>query len=86
MNTEEKIALAKENIKNAIRDYGLHTTSNAIFIERLARDSVYAKAPLREMFRKFDALVINGAGTHNPDYELINPVTRSMPGSVYDLG
>lgn len=107
MNMEEKIAFVRENIYGAIHDYGLHTSSNAIlndvsdcFVERLARDSVYAKAPLREMFRKspawdekLDALIINGTRTHNPNYELINnlahkilnSVTISMSSSEYDL-
>lgn len=56
MDTEEKIALAKENIKNAIRDYGLHTSSKSVlndvsddFIERLAVDNYAAKSVLREM-------------------------------------
>jgi|GEM_PF-3698475 len=60
MNTEEKITLAKENIKNAIRDYGLHTNSTGVFddisddfIERV--DNYAAKASLREMFRKSPA-------------------------------
>ena len=107
MNTEEKIALVRDNIYGAIHDYGLNTNANAVlndvsdcFIERLARDNVYAKAPLREMFRKspawdekLDALVINGTRTHNPDYELIDilahkilkPAIQSISSNEYAL-
>ena len=107
MNTEEKIALMRDDIYGAIHDYGLHISSKAIlndvsdcFVERLARDSVYAKASLREMLRKspawdekLDALVINGTRTHNPDYKLINilarkilnPAIQSMSSNEYNL-
>ena len=92
MNTEEKITLAKENIKNAIRDYGLHTNSTGVFddisddfIERLAVDNYVAKSALREMFHKspacdekLDALVINGTRTRNPDYNLIADLAEQI--------
>lgn len=76
---------AEENIRQALEDYGAHTSQHDIledvsetFIETLARDSVDAKQELRDLFSKspvwnpdLDALVINGTRTHNPDYDRI---------------
>ena len=85
MEAKEKIRLAEENIRQALRDYGRHTSRTEIldevsdaFIMRLAKDNYYAKQELRELFRKspvwdeeLDALVINGTRTHDPDYRRI---------------
>lgn len=76
---------AEENIRQALEDYGKHTSQQDIlqdvtdqFIRQLARDSVEAKEELRKLFSKspvwnpnLDALVINGTRTHNPDYDRI---------------
>ena len=86
MEAKEKIALAEENIRQALADYRRHTTQTEVlddvsecFITRLARDNYYAKQELRELFRKspvwneeLDALVINGTRTHEPDYRRIS--------------
>ena len=85
MEAEEKIRLAEENIRQALIDYGRHTSRTEVlddvsdaFIRRLAKDNYYAKQELRELFRKspvwneeLDALVINGTRTHDPDYSRI---------------
>ena len=85
MEAVEKIELAEENIRQALKDYGRHTYQTDVlndvsdsFIMRLARDNYYAKQELRELFRKspvwdekLDALVINGTRTHDPDYNRI---------------
>ena len=85
MKAKEKIELAEENIRQALRDYGRHTRRTEVlddisdaFIMRLARDNYYAKQELRELFRKspvwneeLDALIINGTRTHDPDYSRI---------------
>ena len=85
MKAENKIRRAEENIRQALRDYGRHTSHTEIldnvsdaFIMRLARYNYYAKQGLRELFRKspawneeLDALVINGTRTHDPDYSRI---------------
>lgn len=85
MEAKEKIRLAEENIRQALRDYGRHTSKTEVlqdvsdaFIMRLAEDNYYAKQELRELFRKspvwneeLDALVINGTRTHDPDYTRI---------------
>ena len=85
METKEKIALAKENIRQALADYRRHTTQTEVlddvsdeFIDRLAKDNYFAKYALRHLFSKspvwneeLDALVINGTRTHEPDYNRI---------------
>ena len=85
MKAKEKIELAEENIRQALRDYGRHTSHTEVlddvserFVRRLAKDNYYAKQELRELFRKspvwneeLDALVINGTRTHDPDYSHI---------------
>ena len=90
MKDEENIRLAEENIRQALRDYGRHTSHTEIldnvsdtFTMRLERNSYYAKVGLRELFRKFpvwnkglDALIINGTITHNPDYNRIKDLPR----------
>lgn len=70
-------------IEKALRDYIAHTNTTGgmfdggvddVFVDRLARDSAWAKKDLRELFRKADgwnenlqAIVINGTTTHDPD-------------------
>ena len=92
MEMQEKIRKTREQIWNAIHDYGLHTEQTAIlkdisaeFVDRLAEDSVKAKQPLREMFRKspawdenLDALVINGTRTHEPNYTRVDELAHSI--------
>lgn len=92
MGAKEKIALAEKNIRQALDDYGRHTSCTEVldnvsdvFIERLARDNYYAKQELRELFRKspvwdeeLDALVINGTRTHDPDYDRIKRLARQI--------
>lgn len=82
MEMQEIIKQAEQNIRQAIKDYGVHTNMTEVlddvtnsFICRLAKDSSYAKQELRELFskspvwdEKIDALVINGTRTHDPDY------------------
>lgn len=90
MELQEKIELTEKNIRQALDDYGKHLYGgNKVlnnvsdeFISILAKRSVEAKMPLREMLRKspvwderLDALVINGTRTHDPNY-----------GRIYDLG
>lgn len=92
MKMKEIIAQAEQNIRQAIADYRRHThmtdvldgVSNS-FIEKLARDSSYAKQNLRELFskspvwdEKIDALVINGTRTHNPDYDRIRELANDI--------
>ena len=85
MEAKEKIRLAEENIRQALIDYGRHTSRTEVlddvpdaFIRRLEKDNYYAKQKLRELFKKspvwneeLDALVINGTRTHDPDYSRI---------------
>ena len=85
MNGAAKIEMAEKNIRNAIFDYGLHSSKIDIlsdvsetFIHRLAVDNYEAKSELRDLFRKspawneeLDAIVINGTRTHEPDYKKI---------------
>ena len=78
ISMEEKIAMARENIREAIADYNRHIDENIVIqdyaAEVLARDSTEAKQELRELFRKspswdeeLDAIVLNGNRTHEPD-------------------
>ncbi len=92
MEATEKIGLAESNIRQALADYGKHTTQTEVlddvsdvFIKRLAKDNYYAKQELRELFRKspvwneeLDALVINGTRTHEPDYFRIKGLARQI--------
>ena len=92
MDDQEKIELAERNIRQAIADYGAHTNQTDVlenvsdyFIERLAKDSYYAKQELRELFRKspvwdekLDALVINGTRTHDPDPNRIRDLAERI--------
>ena len=55
-------AMTKRNIRQALRDYGAHTSKmtvledvSDIFIERLAKDSIKAKRDLRGLLRKSPA-------------------------------
>lgn len=89
MDMSELIERTKQNIWQAISDYGKHTDQTSVmddctanFVNQLASDSCYAKQELRELFSKspvwdanLDALVINGTRTHDPD-----------PGRIYALG
>ena len=82
MSTKEIVGLLRQNIWQAIEDYGKHTTATAVlddvsdaFVNRLAIDTAESKHELRELFRKspvwneeLQALVINGTRTHDPDY------------------
>ena len=92
MEATKKIELAEENIRQALVDYGKHTSRmkelndvSDAFIIRLAKDNYYAKKELRELFRKspiwdekLDALVINGTRTHDPDYSRIGDLARQI--------
>ena len=89
MDMNELIERTKQNIWQAISDYGKHTDQTSVmddctanFVNQLASDSCYAKQELRELFSKspvwdanLDALVINGTRTHDPD-----------PDRIYSLG
>lgn len=89
MDMSELIERTKQNIWQAISDYGKHTDQTSVmddctanFVNQLASDSCYAKQELRELFSKspvwdanLDALVINGTRTHDPD-----------PDRIYTLG
>ena len=92
MEATKKIELAVGNIRQALEDYGRHTSKTEVlqdvsdcFIRRLAKDNYYAKKELRELFRKspvwdekLDALVINGTRTHDPDYYRIRDLARQI--------
>lgn len=97
MEMQEIIDRAAQNIREALSDYGEHTSQTGVldnvsdeFIRVLARDSAYAKQDLRELFSKspvwdarLDALVINGTRTHNPDYGRIRSLAREIFRPVY---
>lgn len=90
MEMQEVISRAERNIRQALRDYGAHTSQTDVlddvtdeFIYRLAADSSYAKQGLRKLFSKspvwneeLDALVING--THDPDYDRIHRLAMQI--------
>lgn len=92
MEMQEVISRAERNIRQALRDYGAHTSQTDVlddvtdeFIYRLAADSSYAKQGLRELFSKspvwneeLDALVINGTRTHDPDYDRIHRLAMQI--------
>ena len=92
MEMQEIIERAEANIRQALNDYGAHTRQTDVlddvtdtFIERLAKDSSYAKQDLRELFSKspvwdakLDALVINGTRTHDPDYDRIHRLAMQI--------
>ena len=98
MDMQEKINLAKSNIRQAIKDYGAHSYQTAVltnidarFVEKLAEDNTYAKAELRTLFREspvwdetLDALVINGTRTHNPDYDIIAQLGDALLKPAYE--
>ena len=59
MEMQEVISRAERNIRQALRDYGAHTSQTDVlddvtdeFIYRLAADSSYAKQGLRKLFSK----------------------------------
>ena len=82
---QEKIEKARADIRQALKDYGKYSSMTSVmddvsdeFVDRLAKDSSYAKQELCEMLRKspawnedLDALVINGTRTHDPDYDRV---------------
>jgi len=92
MEMQDIIRQAEANIRQAVRDYGKHTSQMTVledisdsFIKQLAEDSTYAKQDLRELFSKspvwhpeLDALIINGTRTHDPDYERIRDLARQI--------
>ena len=92
MEMQEVISRAERNIRQALRDYGAHTSQTDVlddvtdeFIYRLAADSSYAKQGLRKLFSKspvwneeLDALVINGMRTHDPDYDRIHRLAMQI--------
>lgn len=98
MSMEKIIDRAKQNIQKALEDYAKHTEKTRIlkdctteFIERLAKDSSYAKQDLRNLFSKspaydpdIDAIVINGTRTHNPNYTLIGTLIRQILDGVWN--
>lgn len=92
MEMQEVISRAARNIRQALRDYGAHTSQTDVlddvtdeFIYCLAADSSYAKQGLRKLFSKspvwneeLDALVINGTRTHDPDYDRIHRLAMQI--------
>ena len=96
MEMQEIIRQAESNIRQAVEDYGAHTYQMDVledisdeFIERLARDSSYAKQGLRELFSKspvwhpeLDALIINGTRTHDPDYRRVDNLAHRILSSA----
>ena len=59
MDMSELIERTKQNIWQAISDYGKHTDQTSVmddctadFVNQLASDSCYAKQELRELFSK----------------------------------
>ena len=89
MDTNKKIELTRQNIRQAFKDYSKHSRLEKVigeqFIDRLARDSVKAKQELREMFRKspawneeLDALVVNGTSNHDTDYGVVGGIVRRI--------
>ena len=96
------VKLAVNNLRNGIADYRRHTRETAVlddisdaFVDRLAEDSVRAKADLRDLFSRSDAwnhdlqaIVINGTKTHNPDLSLVRSLAEKIlyPATLnYDL-
>ena len=96
------VKLAIDNLWSGIADYRRYARETAVlddisdaFVERLAEDSVNAKADLRGLFSKSDAwnpdlqaIVINGTKTHNPDYFLVRSLAEKIlnPASLnFDL-
>ena len=77
MEMQEIIERAEANIRQALNDYGAHTRQTDVlddvtdtFIERLAKDSSYAKQDLRELFSKspvWDAKLDALGHQRNPD-------------------
>jgi hypothetical protein len=98
MTVHETIENAKQNIRQALHDYGKHTDYTDViddcsdrFIDALAEDSTRAKRQLRELFskspvwdEKLDALVINGTRTHNPDYEQVEYLARVLLAPAFN--
>lgn len=92
MKTEDLIKQAESGIRQAIKDYGKHTSRQAViedmseaFIQRLARDSVLAKQELRGIFSRsstwdehLDAFVIDATKTHEPNMERIAELSREI--------
>ena len=86
------VKLAINNLWSGIADYRRHARETAVlddisdaFVERLAEDSVNAKADLRNLFSKSDAwnhdlqaIVINGTKTHNPDFALVRSLAEKI--------
>ena len=84
--------LTRQNIWTAIDDYFRHSYSTEVlddiseaFVDRLADDTIESKGELRELFRQsqgwneqFQAIVINGTKTHNPDYILVHNLANSI--------
>ena len=100
MTFEEKVKITEQNIWTALDDYRAHTYAtetlddvSEAFVKNLARDSVKAKQPLRELFRhspcwneELDALIINGNRTHDPDYDYISREMVNVLRPVLDKG
>ena len=95
MDIQAKIEMNRRNIWQAVDDYRAHTCQtygldsvSEKFVKRLAEDNAYAKAELRDLFRKspvwneeLDCLIINGTRTHNPDTERIQRLADEI---LYD--
>lgn len=89
---------AIKNTRKWLEDYSRHTSQHDVlddvddsFIVRVAEDSVNAKEPLRNVFRKspawneeLDAIVINGTRTHNPDPETIQRLYWNILDPLWD--
>ena len=98
MNKKQLITLAEHNIWTAIEDYKAHTYRTEIlddisssFVNRLAEDSVEAKADLRNLFCKaptwdndLQAIIINGNRTHDPNYGRIYTLAHDILFNVIE--
>ena len=77
----DKLELTKLNIRTALNDYQAHADCTSValdrasdrFIDRFASESLKAKQPLRDLFRKsaywneeLDAIVLDGKDTYMP--------------------
>ena len=98
MNNKQLITLAERNIWQAIEDYKAHIYRTEIlddisgaFVNRLAEDSVMAKADLHNLFCKaptwdndLQAIVINGNRTHDPNYGRVYSLAHDILFNVIE--
>ena len=88
----EVTTINARNIRIGLADFVKHTDETGVisdisdaFIYRLAYDSAVAKSGLREIFRRvkgwnenLQAIVINGTGTHDPNWNTIQQLTHDI--------